>query len=318
MKVSVAMITYNHEKFIAQAVESALMQETDFDYEIVIGEDCSSDGTGEILKAYQEKHPDKIRVLAREKSLGMHRNLVDVHQSCIGQYIALLEGDDYWTDPHKLQRQVDFLDSHPECSICFHSAKRVFEDGSQEPSILPSTSRKEFYTLEDLLEGNFIPTCSVMFRRGLFDKFPSWFDKMPQADWPLHILNAQRGNIGYINAVMGVYRVHGGGMWSTLDTAKQIEKRIESREMIRDYLGSNYHKALKASQYRSYYMLFRIYLKRGDLIKARMHAWKGIIGHCYYKNASPSTLIKMVLRVYAPALYQFIRASKRALSAKIM
>lgn len=109
MKVSVLMITYNHEKFIAQAIDSILMQQVNFDYEIVIGEDCSTDGTRAIVIQYQKEYPDKIRLLLPEENLGMHKNFVQTFRACQGEYIALLEGDDYWTSPRKLQKQVDFF-----------------------------------------------------------------------------------------------------------------------------------------------------------------------------------------------------------------
>ena len=134
VKVSVAMITYNHERFIAQAIESVLMQQTDFAVELVIGEDCSTDGTREIVRAYGERYPERVHPLLHEHNLGLkgHNNFVATLKACRGQYIALLEGDDYWTDPHKLQKQVDFLDGHPEYVGCFHNAMEVFDDGIRE------------------------------------------------------------------------------------------------------------------------------------------------------------------------------------------
>src|SRR4051794_3890726 len=120
MKVSVCMITYNHERFIEQAVASALTQATSFEYEIVIGEDCSTDRTRNILIELQRANPDKIRLLLPEHNLGAQRNFVQTLDMCRGQYIAYLEGDDYWTSSAKLQQQVDFLDQHADFAICFH------------------------------------------------------------------------------------------------------------------------------------------------------------------------------------------------------
>ena len=109
IKVSVCMITYNHERFIAQAVESALMQETDFDYEIVIGEDCSTDGTRQVLLDLHDRHPDRIRLLLREKNIGASHNFVGTLEACRGEYVAFLDGDDYWTCPNKLQKQANSI-----------------------------------------------------------------------------------------------------------------------------------------------------------------------------------------------------------------
>src|SRR6266576_3052599 len=118
MKVSALIVTYNQEKFIEQAVRSALMQQVNFPYEIVIGEDCSTDNTRAIVERLASENPGKIRAILRDKNLGMHGNHRATYNECRGQYIAMLEGDDYWTDPHKLQKQADFLDTHPECCLC--------------------------------------------------------------------------------------------------------------------------------------------------------------------------------------------------------
>ena len=107
-KVSVLMITYNQERYISQAIESVLSQQTDFSYEIVVGEDFSTDNTREVCREYQQRYPDKIRLLERDKNLGMAGNFLSTFKECNGQYLAVLEGDDYWVNPHKLQSQVDF------------------------------------------------------------------------------------------------------------------------------------------------------------------------------------------------------------------
>ena len=122
-KVSVVMLTYNHEKFIAQAIESVLIQRTNFPIELVVGEDCSTDGTREIVRRYAAARPDIIRLVFHEKNVGAYENGQDVLAACQGEYIALLEGDDYWTSPDKLQRQADYLDAQPACALCFHRRK---------------------------------------------------------------------------------------------------------------------------------------------------------------------------------------------------
>ena len=198
-KVSVSIITYNHERFIAQAIDSALMQRTNFDYEILIGEDDSSDGTREIVELYKQKHPEKIRLFLNDRKDVIYIdgkptgrwNLVNNLQHARGEYVAWLEGDDYWTSPQKLQRQVDFMESHRDCALCFHAVMRCYEDqhGSLEAPG-PSLSKKR-YTIRDLLERNFVAACSVLFRNRLFGDFPPWYYTVPRGDWPLHILNAR-------------------------------------------------------------------------------------------------------------------------------
>jgi glycosyltransferase involved in cell wall biosynthesis len=161
-KVSVSLLAYNHGSFIAQALDSILSQQVNFDYEIVIGEDCSQDNTREIVLSYQKNNPDKIRIFLSKKPLNDRKsgrlNLVRNLKACRGEYVALLDGDDYWSSPFKLQKQVDFLDSHPKYAICFHDAIRMYENGSQQSWLYPG-GKKEVYSLADLAAGNFIPTC---------------------------------------------------------------------------------------------------------------------------------------------------------------
>ncbi len=271
-KVSVSMITYNHEKFIAQAIDSVLAQKTSFDYEIVIGEDDSSDRTREIVKAYKEEYPEKIRLLLNDRKNVIYIdgrptgrwNFVNNLKHAHGHYVALLEGDDYWTSPYKLQRQVDFLDSHPNCAICFHAVRNLYEDENREVrSFKPSVS-KEISTIEDLFEQNFMAACSVMFRNRLFGEFPDWYYTVPMGDWPLHILNAQYGNIGYIEQEMAVYRIHSGGLWSSVTAVRMLEGHIALLQTVKKHLSPQYTQALNDSIFRRRLKLLYALVRAGD------------------------------------------------------
>ena len=135
-KVSVCVITYNQERYVIQAVEGALTQEADFDFEVVVGDDASSDGTPEILRDLQVRYPDRLRLILREKNIGPARNFLDVLGACRGEYVAILDGDDYWTSPEKLQKQADALDADPTLAICSHRVEHVFEDeGGANPLV---------------------------------------------------------------------------------------------------------------------------------------------------------------------------------------
>lgn len=245
MKVSVCMITYNHERFIAQALDSALMQQVDFDYEIVVGEDCSTDATREILLAYQEKFPERIRLLLPEKNLGMMRNFAETIKACRGEYIALLEGDDYWTSPDKLQKQVDFLEVNKDCVAAFHNVEIVHEEDSEKNRLYYENDMKKKYNRNDFAGGNFVQTCSVIFRSQAFSCFPSWCKAMPMGDWPLHILNSEHGSYGYINEVMAAYRVHCDGVWSCVDRKKILERSIIAANIMKSEFDYNFVKKLK-------------------------------------------------------------------------
>ena len=182
MKLSVLIITYNHEKFISRAIESVLSQQVKFDYEIVIGEDCSKDSTRNIVLDYKNKFPEKIRLLLPDENLGMNKNLIQTFHQCSGEYVALLEGDDCWLSSDKLQLQVDLLDRDQSCAMCFHDVVQFnYSTGQAAKWVL--RSRQERYYLEDVLQGNFIPTGAVVFRRHLISQFPEFSLKLGMLDW---------------------------------------------------------------------------------------------------------------------------------------
>jgi glycosyltransferase involved in cell wall biosynthesis len=247
VKVSVFTTTYNHGSFIAQAMDSVLAQRTSFPFEHIVGEDCSTDGTRDIVAGYQQSHPGIVRAILREHNVGRRRNFVECLQACQGTYVAILEGDDYWTAPHKLQHQADFLDAHPELAICFHAVARQIDGRIVEPAPQQVAQGKSRYTVADLLQGNFIATCTVMFRNRLFAGFPDWYATIPAGDWPLHILNAMHGDIGYLPEVMAVHRTHGGGVWSHQGVAERRLQILHMLRIFRDNLPPQYRKQLERS-----------------------------------------------------------------------
>lgn len=236
--VSVLMITYNHEKFIAQAIESVLMQHVNFKYEIVIGEDCSTDRTKNIVVDYQKKYSNRIKLLLQETNVGMHKNFIDTYYSCQGKYIALLEGDDYWTDPHKLQKQVDFLEANPEYVICFHPIKIWKEDEQQLVGDYITRNVPETTDIYELTKGNYIHTPSVLYRNGLIKNFPAEFYKSPAGDYFLHMLNAQFGKIKKLPDYMAVYRMHDKGVWAKNDSDVRIVKWLDVLTLLHSYFIS--------------------------------------------------------------------------------
>lgn len=216
IKVSICCITYNHEPFIRECLDGFLMQQCDFDYEIIINDDASTDGTREILLEYQKKHPDKIILSLQEENQyqkGVRGMFIRfVFPRAKGKYIALCEGDDYWTDPLKLQKQVDFLEKNEDYMVCFHNVLELAHDGNQTPSRLNRNENKTF-TILDLAKGNLIHTPSVIYRK-IFDSYPPWLPECPAGDYPLHMLHAEKGKIYCIAENMAVYR-KGVGIWSS-------------------------------------------------------------------------------------------------------
>lgn len=232
MKLSVLVITYNHEKFIARALDGIFSQQVGFDYEVVIGEDCSTDNTREILNEYKEKYPEKIKLHLREKNLGMNRNFIETFKDCSGEYIALLEGDDFWVVSNKLQSQVEFLDQKLDFAMCFHDVVQ-FNHSTGHCSPWALRSRQSRYLLEDVLQGNFIPTAAVVFRRRYIDYFPEFSTKLGMLDWLVNILVSSRGDIGFIDQIMGVYSLHDGGVWSSKSQLNILRSSVAAaQEML--------------------------------------------------------------------------------------
>lgn len=210
--VSIGCITYNHEKFIRQTLDGFLSQKTDFSFEILIHDDASTDKTADIIRDYEKRYPTIIKpIYQTENQYSKGKNITFTYQlpRAKGRYIALCEGDDYWSDTTKLQRQVDFLEKNESYALVFHPVRVFFEDKEKEDSIFPED--KSGFTQSKLIERNFIQTNSVMYR-SLGDYSSIRNDVLP-GDWYLHLYHAQFGKIGFIDRVMSAYRRHKGGIW---------------------------------------------------------------------------------------------------------
>jgi glycosyltransferase involved in cell wall biosynthesis len=268
VKVSVLVITYNHAKYIAQALDSILMQKTNFNFEIIIGEDCSTDNTREIVKRYAENYPDKVKLLLAESNLGVSKNFERTLHACRGCYIAILEGDDYWKKPSKLQKQVDFLDVHLECSICCHNVEIIYENRVRKSRNYCHPNQPEFSELKELLRNNFVATPSVMFRNGLLDSLPPWIHSLIMVDWVLHILNAQFGKVGYIDEIMAAYRIHAAGVWNSATKVQRAKSSIKALELINSHLEFKYEAIILNELLSSYFILSILYMEKLDCISS--------------------------------------------------
>jgi len=225
------MITYNQELYIKQAIESVLMQKCDFAFELVIGEDLSTDGTFKICQDLAQNNP-QIKLLPSITNLGMMPNFIRTLDACGGKYIAMLEGDDYWTDPLKLQKQVDFMEANEDFAICFHSVKIWLNGKIKKDFITPEVN--DVTTIKDLAKGNFMHTPSVLFRNKLFNEFPPEFSQSPAGDYFLHMLNARYGKIKKLNDVMAVYRIHESNSWANVDFATKLPKWLTVLELMQN------------------------------------------------------------------------------------
>lgn len=237
--VSVVMITYKHENYIAEAIKGVLMQEVEFDIELIIADDCSPDGTEVIVKTQCQTHTNGnwIKYHRHEKNIGMMPNFLYALNEAKGDYIALCEGDDYWTNTNKLALQIDVLKKSPEFSLCFHNSNIIHNN-----KIIGNTNNKSksVFTTEDLFQDHFISTSSVVFRNIL--EYPDWFTKISSGDKAVLLLISLHGQFIYLSQNLSVYRSHPGGISNTHFGIKKVYEMSLLLNSFDDYTNNKYTK----------------------------------------------------------------------------
>ena len=240
--VSIVCTAYNHKKYIKNAIDGFLMQQTDFPVEIVIHDDASTDGTDRIIREYAVQHPELIfPIFQTENQFSKGNGIVAIKAfgAARGKYIAMCEGDDYWTDRYKLQKQADFLESNPDYSICFHQVKLAY------PLNLVNLIRrrrskssiKETTTITDLCRKNYIYTASCVFQNRPTGSLPRWLEQVLPLDWPYFVLAARHGKIKFLKETMAVYRIHQAGIWGGTSAVKKWQREIEMLRHLGAFLN---------------------------------------------------------------------------------
>lgn len=247
--VTVAVITYNHERYLRTAIESVLRQQTTFPVEILVGEDCSTDRTREVLEELVREHDGRFQVIRRPANVGLAANLQDCRTMARGRYLAVLEGDDEWIDPLKLQKCFAAMEEHRDWSMCFHRCQVIHEDHGRPPFLTPEENWNRPVTLSDMIRSNVVPTMSSAFyRQGLVTTTPACLARLRCGDWLLHILHAEKGPIGYIPEIMTRYRVHELGLWSGFATAGRWEEYFRVYYETEQLLGPSYCDEVRAAR----------------------------------------------------------------------
>ena len=215
--VTIRCVTYNHEPYIRQCLEGFVMQQTNFPFEAIVHDDASTDGTAAIIREYAEKYPDIIKpIYETENQYSKHdgslRKIMNANTR--GKYVAMCEGDDYWIDSLKLQKQVDFMESHPEYSLCFHATNCIY--GQDENPCYTICYDKSEFNMDDLIlgGGGMMATNSMLYKSDFVRNVPLWVQKAPVGDLPLMLLLGAYGKVHYIDEIMSVYRL-GVGVWSS-------------------------------------------------------------------------------------------------------
>jgi len=274
------MITYNQGKYIKNAIEGVLMQKTNFDFELIIGEDCSSDNTNSICVEYVEKYPDKIRLISYSENQGMIKNFIRVLEESKGRYIAFCEGDDYWIDPFKLQKQFDFLENNSSYGLIYTG---VFIQEGEKRTFWEHRDISDCF--DELIVENHIPTLSVCCRSSYVYDFLSLFktrmDKWPFADFPLWLYISSLSLIKYIPDMTGVYRILSGSVSHPNDIHRQISFQRECCRVT--FLMKEELIPFKVSKY---------YKDNEYIFIKKYYSWMVSIGDCKLINKSLSFLFK--------------------------
>ena len=268
--VSICCIAYNQESYIKDALEGFLIQKTDFPFEILVHDDASTDNTAQIIRQYAKKYPRLFKPIYQfenQYSKGLRVNPVFNFTRALGDYIALCEGDDYWTSPNKLQIQVDEIRKHPGVDTIFHPANQLI-DGKIGKEICKYGSKKKLFTISEVIrgDGGFSPTNSLIFRRKALLKLPKWFyEDTPVGDLYLQIFGSMNGGALYIPQNMSVYRVNSMGSWSrevnSLEKmVKLTEKSNIAIELLRTHLGPSFYSDIDFLKSKTYYKLATFYL----------------------------------------------------------
>jgi glycosyltransferase involved in cell wall biosynthesis len=268
VELTVLVVTYNHAPFIEQALDSVLAQETDRPIEIIISEDASTDATREIVTAFAAREP-RARLLLSPRNLRSNEVVARGIRNARGRYLCILDGDDYWTSPSKLERQAALLDAHPEITAWFHNAVICRPDGESQERWTPS-SQPELLTRNSIWHGNPFATCAGMIRFSALQGLGAWYDGFfPMTDWPLYVLAAERGDIRFDDEVVGGYRLHEGGLYSALPGKAKLEMIARFYPRMDEALAFRQHDLARAGASRFFFDWAEAYRAAGD----RETAW---------------------------------------------
>ncbi|MDM0954892.1 glycosyltransferase [Clostridium perfringens] len=239
--VSINCITYNHEKYIGEALESFMMQKTNFDFEIIVSDDFSTDNTVEVVKKFQKKYPNKIRLIEGKKNIGARQNGMRAHNNSLGKYVAICEGDDYWTDCNKLQKQINYMEKNRDCSMVFHNAEKINDKTKKsEGFMINKNLNSKKILIKDFFDLQFIPTASILYKKELKDNMPSWYMDAITGDFPFNLILIANSYAYYMNDVMSVYRVGNSesmmGKWKS--RSKSLDFKINHAQGYLDILNN--------------------------------------------------------------------------------
>lgn len=309
--VSICCITYNHEQFIKKALDNFLMQKVDFKYEILIHDDASTDSTAKIIREYEKKYPDIIKPIYQTEnqySKGIKVSVTYNYPRANGKYIAICEGDDFWTDENKLQKQVDFLETHTDYSMCCHSAYHVDTDDNIIDIKGPFFEKGQLSAENAIIEDKgWIATASILFRKSVLLNTPSFFNEVSVGDYPLRLNCFSKGKIFFDDSIMAAYRISVGKKINRSSYVYKMKSnskiRIIERNSINDFLKKyNVYTDFKYQEY------ITTAIKRNSLlINIALKNIEGIKSNEYFKSKSLKYKIGVLCKVKHPCFYSIVK-----------
>lgn len=309
--MSVCCLTYNHEKYIRDALEGFVNQKTNFRYEVLVHDDASTDKTARIIKEYEEKYPDIIKGIYQKEnqySQGVYVWEAYIYPIVRGEYIAICEGDDCWIDDNKLQKQYDALKKHPECDMCAHRAKLFDCSKNKVVKVFPEISKERVLTVEEVIygEGGFLPTASLFFRKGILMN-PMDFQRIWNIDYSLQIRGALRGGIVFTPETMSLYRWQTEGSWTSRNS------NLEAQMALYDKKKTMLTELNKETSGR-YQEIINKRLKKNEFNKLLlMGNYKGVFSKenkCFLQELSLLEQLKIYIKGYFPLTYRLFQTIK--------
>ncbi len=278
LKVVIVITTYNLEKYIAMALDSILCQKTNFEYKIIIADDCSNDGTIEVINKYKELYPDKIELRCSYKNLGSLKNSNRIFDGLQCEYFSFLDGDDYWVGENRLQKQVDFLDGHSEYILCGGNTQYL-KNNELSDYVIDEKKLGKTYTFESLLKNDipFVHTSSLLVRNVIFNKgLPSCFRLVEdtfencalRGEDFRRLIHLEKGPMYIMNEVFSVYRIHEKGIWQGSSCAKRVIESAITYNYYYKYFGERYGKFFLEKAQKSYRNMMSTLLVDYNLCKS--------------------------------------------------
>ena len=309
---SIVCTSYNHGGYIAEAIDSFLMQKTNFDFEILIYDDASTDDSPQVIKQYESRYPSLIKPIYQTEnqySKGVRVELFN-HNRARGKYIAVCEGDDYWTDPYKLQKQIDYMEAHPDCSMTVHAADRVLSDKKKVLSTVRPERGNAIFSVERVIEGggDLIATNSMVYSKEKVSTLAPFYLNAVVGDYPLVILAALHGTVDYLDDNMSAYRVGVKDSWTERELATSMKRINHYHDMekmfdeINEYTHFHYNDALEKAK-RGY--RFSLLLEQGKFKEAKQGEFRKI-----YAELGTKKRVVLQMKRYFPNVTESIRKAK--------